>query len=110
MPTKKELAAREEAKKDLTEFLQKGETVFCLLRHVSKSGMRRVVDLFVIRNNRPSRISFSAALTMGWRYDRKHDGIVCDGAGMDMGFHCVYSLCQHIYGLTHGYSLKHEWI
>ena len=94
-------------------------TVYTVLKHVSRSGMKRVIDVYVIRDNRPYRLSWSAAELMGWTYDRNHEGIVVGGCGMDMGFHLVYSLSYVLFkntarakrkGRDPGYVLNHEWI
>jgi hypothetical protein len=68
-----------------------GETIYTKLCHVSKSGMSRVIDLYVIRDNEPLRISWSVGqLCEG--YDRKYEGAKVHGCGMDTGFHLVYNL------------------
>lgn len=96
------LSAREQEKQDARDELRKilspGMTVQCVLRHVSRSGMQRVIDLFTMTtddgNGRPwlRPIGSLAACAMGDRYDFKRGGIVVGGCGMDMGFHLVYSL------------------
>lgn len=40
--------------------------------------------------------------------DHEHNGIKVEGAGMDMGFHLVYSLSQRLFG--DGYKLSHRWL
>ncbi len=79
-----------------TQFnLKPGDTIFCSLRHVSRSGMYRCIDLFVMRDNEPLRISWTAAQLLEG-YDKRHEGCKASGCGMDMGFHLVMNL---------GYSL-----
>jgi len=72
-------------------------TVYTKLDHVSKSGMMRVIDLYVIRDNVPLRISWSAALATGYKYNQKHEGMQMDGCGMDMGFAAVYALSRALW-------------
>jgi hypothetical protein len=86
--TKKEY---EEAKADLLELLKPGDTIFTMLVHRSRSGMYRVIDLFVIKDNEPLRLSYNASILLEG-YDRKWEGCRASGCGMDMGFHLVYSL------------------
>lgn len=90
-------AERQEAAESLREFLTPGETVYTILRHCSTSGMSRAIDLFVIHNGEPCRITWGACKACGWRYDRKHEAAIAKGCGMDMGFHLVYSLGAAIY-------------
>ena len=42
--TKAQMAERDEAIANLREILKPGDTVYTILRHVSKSGMSRVID------------------------------------------------------------------
>lgn len=77
--------------------LTPGSTVWTTTSHVSRSGMSRVMDVHVIRNNEPLRITWSVADAVDWRYDQRYEGVKVDGCGMDMGFHLVYTLSQVLY-------------
>jgi hypothetical protein len=99
-PLSKAVQARTEqieAIKELRELLKPGETVYTILRHVSASGMSRVIDLFIMRGNEPRRITWSVAQALGYAYDQKREGLRVSGCGMDMGFHVVYSLARVIF-------------
>ena len=88
-------AQKVEALEQLRDLLP-GETVYTNLKHVSRSGMYRVIDLYVMRDNQPRRITWStAALLEG--YDDRHEGAKASGCGMDMGFHLVYSLAATLF-------------
>lgn len=90
-------AREEECLNRLRELVKPGDTVYTLLKHVSKSGMYRVIDLRVIKDNQPIRITtYVADLLEG--YDQKHEGAKASGAGMDMGFHLVYNLSHRLFG------------
>lgn len=87
----------DEAREELRKIIKPGDTVYCILRHVSRSGMQRVIDLHVMTTDADGRpwlrpIGPYAARAMGDRYDYKRNGIIASGCGMDMGFHLVYSL------------------
>ena len=95
--------------------LKRGETVHCILRHVSRSGMQRVIQLVVFRKNQPLWIGYAAAKLLGYRYDENREGIIVGGCGMDMGFHLVYNLsnalfCLKKYDHDSAYALKHSWL
>ena len=98
----------------LRSMMDIGNTVYTVLRHVSASGMTRYIDLYVIKDNRPLRITWSVAEALGYPYDRKHEALKVQGCGMDMGFHVVYSLAYVLNnGKTEGdagYSLRHNWM
>lgn len=85
---------RTEAADRLREWLRPGDTVHCILRHVSSSGMLRVIQLVKLdcKAGRPLSLGYNAAAAMADRYDRDREGIRVSGAGMDMGFHLVYNL------------------
>ena len=76
--------------------MQPGETVYTTLKHCSRSGMSRVIDLYIMRDNVPLRISWSVG-TLLEGYDLKHGGAKASGCGMDMGFHLVYELSRCLF-------------
>lgn len=94
----KHTAQSEEAIKELREILQPGDTVYTVLRHVSRSGMSRTIDCYIIRDNQPLYISYWAALAIGKNPPKwGEDGIKLSGCGMDMGYYLVYCLSRALY-------------
>lgn len=89
--TKAQIAERDEAIATLRKLLKPGDTVDCVLRHVSRSGMSRSISLFARGTDGPHDLTYLASRALGWRQD-KHGGMAVDGCGMDMGFHAVYCL------------------
>ena len=71
-------------------------TVYTVLRHVSSSGMTRWLDLFVIVDGEPRRITWQVSQIIGGTYDRKREALKIGGCGMDMGFEAVYRLSHAI--------------
>lgn len=111
------------ARDSLKKLLKPNTIVYTVLREVSKSGMTRHIDMYVIKKNKPVYISGYAAMVMG--YSRPDNGIKVQGCGMDMGFHLVYTLGARLWpngtrnphgtrngepDHSGGYALKHEWI
>jgi hypothetical protein len=94
--TKAQIAERQEHIERLRDKIKPGDSIFTVLKHVSKSGMYRVIDVYRMEDNEPIRISFGVAMATDMGYDRKHEGVKASGCGMDMGFEVVYNL---------GYSL-----
>ncbi len=105
-PTKTELTESREFLTDIATMKDYETTVFCVLRHVSRSGMKRTIDLFVVRNGGIMRIGFHAARLIGRTWNSEREGIVVGGCGMDMGFEVVDSLRRAL-GFSH---LSHTWI
>lgn len=117
------------AREMLRKFLRPGDTVYTVLRHCSRSGMTRHIDLYKLEKNDRIYLSGYAATVMG--DSRSRDGaIVVGGCGMDMGFHLVYNLGRTLFpkgfklrkgqrgrnGDTSGfdndggYALNHRWL
>ena len=90
--TKKQNTEQEEWRLKLLNILKPGDTIDCVLRHVSRSGMSRRIDLYARTADGPMFITGMAAAAMGNRWDRDKGGIIVGGCGMDMGFHLVYNL------------------
>ncbi len=104
---------KEQARDRLRDHFAKSEDkrVYCILRHVSTSGMSRRIDFYTICDNRPVWLSYDIARALEYKHSDK-GGLVIGGCGMDMGFHVVYTLSSVLYGHSNdgGYILKHEWI
>lgn len=94
-----------EARRDLLNVLSDGATVWCVLRSVSRSGMARTMDFFVIEYNTPIRITHDIATVLGYRLARQGSGLVAEGCGMDMGFAVVNSLSHAL-----GIELNRQWL
>ena len=97
-----------EALQTLQKYLQKGDTVYTVLRHCAPSGMTRWLDLYVIKNGEPLRLTWSAAKALGYTYDRKREALKIGGCGMDMGFAVVYDLAAVVCGKSS--DLSHRWL
>jgi hypothetical protein len=118
---------QQEAVRELRNLLKPGDTVFVSLKHVSRSGMSRVIMPFIIRNNEPRYLAWTVAKATGRTYNYNHDGVIVGGCGMDMGFELVYTLSRYLFpdgfqiegrgrnGETSGwdkdggYALNHRW-
>lgn len=92
--TKAAQAERAEAIAQLREWLKPGDTVYCVLRNRSRSGMSREIGLVIMKDGSDLHPNYSVAKALGERQG-KHDGIIMGGCGMDMGFALVYHL-SHI--------------
>ena len=103
---------QQEAQEELRQIIKPGDTVYTVLRHVSRSGMTRGIDLYTIKDNRPRWLTGLAGKAMGTPQSRadwdRERGLRVSGCGMDMGFHLVYNLAYYLFG--DGYALKHEWL
>ena len=76
----------------LRETLKPGDTVYTTVKHVSRSGMQRSINVFFIEKDTPRWLSYWVAKALGWGFDDKREAVKVGGCGMDMGFHLVYEL------------------
>lgn len=84
---------RAEAIERLRKVMPPGTTVYTILRHVSRSGMMRHIS---VKTGLEVQHDWDVALVTGLRL-APYEGIKVAGAGMDMGFHLVYSLSHTLY-------------
>lgn len=122
--TKAQQAERADAIAKLREWIKPGDTVYTILRHVSRSGMQREIGVCILKDGEMLHPNYSVALALGHRQG-KQDGIIMGGCGMDMGFALVYNLGMTLWpngtdkphGTRNGepdsdggYALKHRWL
>ena len=88
---------RDESIAQLREWIKPGDTVYTVLRSVSKSGMSRTLDVYLIEDSDPMRITWSVSKAAGFTYSDRAEAIRADGCGMDMGFHVVYNLSRVLF-------------
>ena len=105
----------EEQKERVKIWLEKsGYKVYTILRHVSASGMYRVISPVIFADGRVLHISYATAIITGYKYSEKyhHAAIGISGCGMDMGFDLVYNLSSALYGHEErgAYKINQEWI
>ena len=89
---------QEEAIARLREWCPPGTKVYCILRHVTRSGETQVIDFKTIIDSEVSHIGYNVALALGWSYDRKHDGVKVYAVGMDAAHHAVHTLSYRLHG------------
>ncbi|MDE2101388.1 MAG: hypothetical protein KGL39_29340 [Patescibacteria group bacterium] len=98
-PNKALREERERATHMLREMLHPGQTIYTILRYVSRSGMMRHVSVVVIQDGRPRQIDGLVATATGLKLTegRDKEGIRVGGCGVDAGFEVVYSLARVLY-------------
>lgn len=121
--TKGYAARREYACKVLRTMIKPNQTIYSVLRSVSKSGMSRDISFFIVHKGALRNIDclMSDACAIG----EGKQGLKFGGCGMDMGFSGVYSLGINLWpngtrkphGMRNGvpdtnggYALKHKWL
>jgi hypothetical protein len=89
--------ARESSISEMKKWLYPGDTVYCILRHRSASGMSRRISFITFANGRPLFWDGAVANILGIKLTRE-DGLTVRGAGMDMGAHVVGNLAHAMFG------------
>ena len=131
--TRAQKEAQQHAIDELREILPPGSNVHMVVKHVSRSGLMRVIDVLTVDDDGGIySISPLVARALGWRWDSRHGGVRVDGCGMDMGFHLAHHLSYALHGaesvgpdaiaasgrpfrptreqVQAGYSLIHRWV
>lgn len=89
---------RKEAREVLAELLKPGDRIYTILRHCSASGMSRIIDLVIARDNEIRTIGWVVAQAIDQPFtNEKFYGVKVAGCGMDMGFSLVYDLGRTLY-------------
>lgn len=102
--TKIQKSERDEAIQSLRETLKPGDTVYTVLRSVSRSGMSRDIDLYKLEPEGPRWLSRIAARACNWTWNNKRECVKVGGCGMDMGFHLVYNLSRTLFDDSHPFT------
>ena len=104
----KELEAKE-ALERLREWVKPGDTIWCVLRSVSRTGMMRVIDFQKFEaDGRHLSLGWNIAKALDMPYNRDREGVRVSGCGMDMGFHVVSGLAFKLFGAES--ALRSEWL
>lgn len=94
------------ATESLLRDLEGVDEIALIVRHVSPSGMTRWIDPLILVHG--TGMGHRVATVLGWTYSDKHRGVKVEGAGMDMGFHLVSTLCRVLY--QDDYKIRHRWL
>lgn len=77
---------------ELSDYGKKLVKVYYVLRSCSASGMKRVFDFYLVRNNDIQCITYNVNQSVPAFKLAKDRGLVVQGCGMDMAHHVVDSL------------------
>ena len=105
----------------LTYYINEGDTIYTVLRSVAPSGMSRTMSLKVAKNGKIQDLTYYASVVLGWPLVEVNGSraLRVGGAGMDMGFHTVYTLARVLFrdkyegqpdAVDAGYSLSQAWL
>ena len=98
----------ETAKAKLAGLLSDTDTIYTVLRSVSKSGLSQSISFHLVDNNKNIvNINYYISVILGYKFSKSLDGLKIEGCGMDRGFDVVYTLSRAL-GITG--KLSHRWI
>ena len=109
----------------LRKTLQPGAEVFTQVRHVSKSGMTRWLDVYTVIDGSIRNITWDVCAAADFTFCSRRHALKIEGCGMDMGFQAVYCLGLTLWpagtlephGMRNGepdtnggYALRQRWL
>ena len=80
----------------LENILDVGQEIYCIIRHVSQSGMSRHISFFCIVDNEPRFLDGLISDYLDYRMNKNFSGLVVGGCGMDMAFSVVNHLQEQM--------------
>ena len=96
----------------LQDTLKPGDRVYTILKHVSQSGMSRVISVVHVTTEGEIEcldwLIARAGIFNRTTASARQDGLKVSGCGMDMGFHVVYEVSGAVF--SDGYALKQSWL
>jgi hypothetical protein len=100
--TKQQQSERDEFIAKLRETLKPGDTLHTVLRGVSRSGMNRKIDVYLLKPGENGKVekqwlSYWIAKACGFTFDKKKECLSVNGCGMDMGHHVVYETARRVF-------------
>ncbi len=90
-------AERQECLDRLRKMLPPGSRVHTTMRHVSRSGMSRDIDCYLLHDGQAQWLSRLIAKACDFSFNEKREAIRVQGCGMDMGYHIVNNLAMALY-------------
>ena len=109
----------------LRSVLKPGAEVFTQVRHVSKSGMTRWLDVYTVIDGSIRNITWDVCAAADFTFCGRRHSLKIEGCGMDMGFQAVYCLGFAIWpdgtpephgtrngqpDTNPGYALRQRWL
>ena len=89
---------KQEALERVREHVKPGDRLYTILRHRSRSGMMRAIEVVKIGHEGvEAHLGWNVAKALGLSYNEGHEGVKVQGCGMDMGFHLVYELSHALF-------------
>tara|TARA_R100001086_G_scaffold249966_1_gene192103 strand:- start:1649 stop:2104 length:456 start_codon:yes stop_codon:yes gene_type:complete len=87
---------------------QASKPIYCVVRHKSKSFLKKVISFYVISNERLINIDWFISEAVGYPYCEKHEGIIVKGGNTCLAWEVIYGISRLLY--DEGYMYKREWI
>jgi predicted hydrolase (HD superfamily) len=103
-----------EAEDNLNIMLDRHQTIYCIIRHVARSGMTRHISFFIIKDNEPWFLDGKISDYLDYKRNKDYSGLVVHGCGMDMAFSVVHHLqeqMKHSKNTTYiDYDFSHRFV
>lgn len=82
--------------------------IYAVIRHKSKSFLKKVISFYVIHNGRLINLDWWIAEALDYPYCEKHHGIIVKGGNTCLAWEVIYGISRLLY--DEGYAYSREWI
>ena len=96
----------------LKDYLTQHKTIFTLCRHISNSGMLRVISVYVCEKDEFICLDYWIKELGIDKCHKTKDGLVVKGCGMDMGFDLIDRTMSKVFGHQYNWQkdYQHRWL
>ena len=101
------MTTKETAKEQLISLLSETDTIYTVLRSVSKSGLSRVISFHIVYRGAIIHLNNYIGTVLDYKPSKSRNGLIVKNCGMDMGYHAVTSLLRKL-GMDK--EIKQYWI
>ena len=89
-------------------YIMKGDTLYTVLEHVSRSGMMRRIHVYVIKNDVPLWINHRIGDLGLYKRHKGTGALIVRGCGFDVGHDVVCNVSRKLF--NDECALNHRWL
>ena len=97
----------EEAKLRLDNLINKGDTIYSIVKHTSTSDRTRSIAFYIVKDNEIMDITWYISQAFDYPM-HKSGGLNISGSSMDLGFHVVETISRIKF--NESYAINHQWL
>jgi len=90
------------------DILQPGQRIYCVLKHISRTGLNRTISFYAIKDDDLLNITEDAAQLLGKKLDNENHGVKFGGTG-DHAERFVSLLATELFGDPRALKVHRLW-